>query len=90
MSKQNKPAGKKSIVNTLNESPDAGKKKFQEIMHKANNCIASFWTCKNCPVPKLHKCVEKTRQHLQMEAFKKYKDDPRYREMIYKNNGVSL
>lgn len=87
---KNSLTGKRSIVNVLDAASVARNPKFQDILHRANNCPATFWSCKSCPVSKLHKCVENTRQYFQMEAFKKYKDNPQYRELIAKEHGVHL
>lgn len=81
--------GKKQIVSVLDEHSDFDNPSIQKIMKRANNCPASYWKCKSCSIPQLHKCIDNVRMYYQMEAFKKYKDTPSYREAIAKN-GVSL
>ena len=82
--------GKRSILQTFDEHSNFDNPVLQNIMHRANNCNATKWTCKNCAITTLSKCIEKTREYFQMEAFKKYKDNPRYRELIAKEHGVHL
>lgn len=68
--------GKRSIVNVIASSPDLQKK-----MRLANNCkSAGYWGCGNCTIPRLARCFEKVRHDITFEAFKEYKDNPKYKK----------
>lgn len=78
-----KQKGKRKIINLLNPTDsDIASSEFQQKLRHINNCNATSWKCSQCTVRQLAICVGKVRDYYQMEAFKKYKDDPRYRKAM--------
>ncbi len=73
--------GKRKIVEVLTPSTTVIPTRYQELMKRINNCKAtSFWGCKSCTIPTLGRCMDKVRQHLQTEAFKKYHETENYKK----------
>lgn len=66
--------GKRAIINIIAKDPN-----LQRRMRETNNCKAVGFWCKNCPVPTFHRCWDKVRRELVMEAFIKVKDTPTYK-----------
>jgi len=85
--------GKRLILRQfVPETSDLNIPHIQQLMKKINNCKASSWKCKTCPIGRLAKCFAKVTHHLNMEAFLKYRNKPEYkkeqekinRELLYK------
>ena len=51
-------------------------------MRRANNCNANLWKCSSCHFRKRANCLDNVRQHLQMEALKKYGNTPQIKKAI--------
>jgi hypothetical protein len=80
---EEKLKGKRKILKVL--SPDSSELNmpgFQILMRRANNCNATKWKCYSCPVPKIAKCIAKTRQHILLMALQKYGDTPQMKKAI--------
>lgn len=75
--------GKRKIINLLSPSAsDLESSEFQKVLRRTTNCKATSWKCTQCTVRQLSVCIGKVRDYYQMEAFKKYKDDPKYRKAM--------
>lgn len=82
--------GKRKIINLLSpSSSDVNNSDFQRLLKRINNCKATYWKCGQCTVKQLSKCIDSVRQHYQMKAFLKYKDDPEYRKAMAKK-GINM
>ncbi len=78
-----KQKGKRKIINILSPSEsDLNNRDYQKVLQRTNNCKATSWRCSQCPIKTHMECVRKVQEYYQMEAFKKYKDDPRYRKAM--------
>jgi hypothetical protein len=77
------PQGQHKIINVLSpNSSELDMPQFQILMRRANNCKATLWKCSACNFKKRADCLAKVRNHLQMEALKKYGDTPQMKQAI--------
>ena len=77
------PQGQHKIINVLTpNSSELDMPKFQQLMRRANNCNATLWKCSTCHFRQRANCLAKVRNHLQMEALKKYGNTPQMKKAI--------
>lgn len=83
--------GKRQVLNLFEpDVSDLNIPHIQRLMKKINNCKATSWKCKSCPIPTLARCFSNVTKYLQMEAFKKYRNKPEYKKQQEKINREKL
>ncbi len=77
------PQGQHKIFNVLTpNSSELDMPQFQKLMRRANNCNATLWKCSTCYFPKRANCLANVRNHLQLEALRKYGNTPQMKKAI--------
>jgi hypothetical protein len=77
------PQGQHRIIKVLSpSSSELDMPQFQKIMRRVNNCKATLWKCSVCHFAQRSICLSNVRNHLQIEALKKYGDTPQMKQAI--------